>query len=73
MLIVRRLSAQAIKVGEMESLQPFLIFVTKYGGFPATKSIESGLESGYTRQKTEQQAEEDPAESVDHDASGFGV
>lgn len=29
--------------------------------------------SGYTRQKTEQQAEEDLAESVDHDASGFGV
>ena len=43
------------------------------GGSPATESIESGLESGYTREKTDQQAEEDPAESADDDASAFDI
>ena len=41
------------------------------GSSPVTESIESGLESGDTREKTEHQAKEDPAESVD-DASAFG-
>ena len=43
---IGRLSTQDGKVGKVESLQPSLIFATKYGVvLPATESIESGLES----------------------------
>ena len=51
----------------------FYICKEKWSGSLATESIESGLESGDTQEKTEQQAEEDPAESVEDDASSaFG-
>ena len=50
----------------------FDIFNKMWSGFPATESIESGLESCDTREQREQQAEEDPAESADNDASAFG-
>ena len=43
------------------------------GGCSATESIESGLGSVDTWEKIEQQAEEDSAESVDDDASPFGI
>ena len=67
------LSTQDGKVGKVESLQPSLIFATKYGVvLPATESIESGLESSDFWEKTEQQPEEDPAEPVNDDASAFG-
>ena len=47
----------------------FYICKEKWSGSLATESIESGLESGDNQKKTEQQAEEDPAESVQDDAS----
>ena len=50
----------------------FDIFNKMWIGFPATESVESGLESCDTREQREQQAEEDPAESADNDASAFG-
>ena len=53
---IRRLLTQDDKVREVESLQLFFIFVTKYGVAlsPATESIESAYKSGDTREKTEE-------------------
>ena len=59
-------------MGEVELLQLFFYICNEIrSGSPATESIGSGLGSCDTLEKTEQQAEEDPTESVDNDASAF--
>lgn len=49
----------------------FYIYNQIWNGSPATESIKSSLESSQTRQNTEQQVKDNPAEFVDNDTSGF--
>ena len=70
---IGRLSTQNGKVRGSRIVATFLGICNEiWSGSPATESIKSGLESGDSQERTDQQAEEDPAGSVDDDASAFG-
>ena len=70
---IGRLSTQDGKVGGSRIVATFLGLCNEiWSGSPATESIKFGLESGDSQERTDQQAEQDPAGSVDDDASAFG-